>query len=408
MESAKRKRDDDLPRITYHASGRTFDRLFKEKSLDETREVVRRKLGLQRGAVVKLKQLRGGKAIDLEDEDDFDAFRALARAVMSVDVRVTASTPADDLTSAEGASEADGVTTAPTPKTNSTQTADVRDGTPSVARTSKAPTPGSRRKVAFGNSSSSAAKYDSAEGSAPKTKKRKSGAASEATLLKSTLTTPLETPATEDDASSEPPTPIHPPKKNGRAKSNKASTNTGAEESGLTSAPVIPPHSTSNATRASAAETASEDLDDAAPPKKGRTKKGTKDVSGDSVVHDMDSGKRSGKKNAKEPRDAGVYVELPTSHVPSIQSPSVPRKKSKTPKERTATGENVQTTEAETAAKEPSKRTKVSAGSKKKEYATFDDETLKGIIASAAATTNAKALERMNSVRDSQPAETSM
>ncbi|KIJ19042.1 hypothetical protein PAXINDRAFT_97113 [Paxillus involutus ATCC 200175] len=81
--------DNDLPRITYHAEQRTFDRLFKEQSLEETKDVVRRKLGLPSGCIVKLRQIRGAKFIDLEDDDDFDAFRALARYSTTVDVQVT-------------------------------------------------------------------------------------------------------------------------------------------------------------------------------------------------------------------------------------------------------------------------------------------------------------------------------
>ena len=75
------------PRITYQCSGRTFDRLFKgknftiyqtgfvlspfvaneEQSLDETKNVVRKKLRLDHDAAIELAQLRDGKKIDLED-----------------------------------------------------------------------------------------------------------------------------------------------------------------------------------------------------------------------------------------------------------------------------------------------------------------------------------------------------
>jgi hypothetical protein len=78
----------EYPRITYQYLGRTFDRLFKgtklhdlskrvctesvrcaneEQSLDETKNVVRKKLGLGHDAVVDLAQLRDGKRVDLED-----------------------------------------------------------------------------------------------------------------------------------------------------------------------------------------------------------------------------------------------------------------------------------------------------------------------------------------------------
>ncbi|KIJ67635.1 hypothetical protein HYDPIDRAFT_38120 [Hydnomerulius pinastri MD-312] len=90
-EGNKRKRSDleDLPRITYHAEQRTFDRLLKEHSLEQTKDIVRRKLGLSSETNVKLQQIRSGKFIDLEDDDDFDAFRALAKSVPAVDVQVT-------------------------------------------------------------------------------------------------------------------------------------------------------------------------------------------------------------------------------------------------------------------------------------------------------------------------------
>ena len=77
----------EYPRITYQYLGRTFDRLFKgtnftiyqtrfvlslfvanqEQSLDETKNVVRKKLGLGHEDAVELAQLRDGKRIDLED-----------------------------------------------------------------------------------------------------------------------------------------------------------------------------------------------------------------------------------------------------------------------------------------------------------------------------------------------------
>ncbi|ESK96687.1 hypothetical protein Moror_6750 [Moniliophthora roreri MCA 2997] len=86
---AQTSHESNLPRITYHATNRTFDRLFRETSLTEMKQVVRRKLGLAGNEVVLLSQIRSGKLIDLEDDDDFDAFRALAHSAASVDVRVT-------------------------------------------------------------------------------------------------------------------------------------------------------------------------------------------------------------------------------------------------------------------------------------------------------------------------------
>lgn len=90
MASNKRKRDglDDAPglaRITYHADTRAFERLFKgektnfalrlsqcmvphaERSLEELKDAVKRKLGLESGAVVRLKQMRSNMLLDLDD-----------------------------------------------------------------------------------------------------------------------------------------------------------------------------------------------------------------------------------------------------------------------------------------------------------------------------------------------------
>ncbi|KAF8502039.1 hypothetical protein F5888DRAFT_1164520 [Russula emetica] len=76
----------EYPRITYLCPGRTFDRLLKEQSLDETKNVVRKKLGLD--AAIELAQLRDGKRIDLEDDDDFEAFKALTKTSLHATVAV--------------------------------------------------------------------------------------------------------------------------------------------------------------------------------------------------------------------------------------------------------------------------------------------------------------------------------
>ncbi|KAI0344729.1 hypothetical protein BDW22DRAFT_1482912 [Trametopsis cervina] len=97
MESKKRKREDDADPaattvVTYHApNGRTFSRVFKEKSLEHTRETVRKKLNLSPNVKLELAQLRNDKVVDLEDDDDFLALRALARTNMSLDILVTVS-----------------------------------------------------------------------------------------------------------------------------------------------------------------------------------------------------------------------------------------------------------------------------------------------------------------------------
>ncbi|KAG6918551.1 hypothetical protein DXG01_013641 [Tephrocybe rancida] len=99
MESSKkRKRDADYPRIAYHTSTRTFDRLFRENSLAEMKDVARRKLGLDATTSVSFAQIREGKTVDLEDDDDFDAFYSLAHSTKSVDVKVTVDEQPDGTT----------------------------------------------------------------------------------------------------------------------------------------------------------------------------------------------------------------------------------------------------------------------------------------------------------------------
>ncbi|KAI0305598.1 hypothetical protein B0F90DRAFT_1079025 [Multifurca ochricompacta] len=78
----------ECPRITYQAPGRTFDRLFKEQSLNETKDVVRKKLGLSYDSPIELAQLRDGKRIDLEDDDDFEAFKTLATSSLHATVTI--------------------------------------------------------------------------------------------------------------------------------------------------------------------------------------------------------------------------------------------------------------------------------------------------------------------------------
>lgn len=91
--SKKRKRDIDYPRITYDVADRTFDRLFKEESLDEMKQVVRKKMGYSSDIPLHLAQLRDSKTVDLEDDDDFDAFSAATYAVPVIVVRVTVGKP---------------------------------------------------------------------------------------------------------------------------------------------------------------------------------------------------------------------------------------------------------------------------------------------------------------------------
>ncbi|KAG2015748.1 hypothetical protein CC2G_008988 [Coprinopsis cinerea AmutBmut pab1-1] len=85
----KRKREEDYPRITYNAGPRTFDRLFKEESLEEMKNVVRKKLGYSKDVSLQLAQLRDARTVDLEDDDDFEAFCSAARTLPVIVVQVT-------------------------------------------------------------------------------------------------------------------------------------------------------------------------------------------------------------------------------------------------------------------------------------------------------------------------------
>jgi hypothetical protein len=79
----------------------------EEQSLDETKNVVRKKLGLGHDAAVELVQLRDGRRIDLEDgvsssqsftkitqksqfalDDDFEAFKAVTKTSLHATVAV--------------------------------------------------------------------------------------------------------------------------------------------------------------------------------------------------------------------------------------------------------------------------------------------------------------------------------
>ncbi|KDQ57776.1 hypothetical protein JAAARDRAFT_275314 [Jaapia argillacea MUCL 33604] len=88
-EGKKRNLAQDPPRITYHTPDRIFERLFKENSLDELKTTARRKLGLSADHPIQLSQLRDEKTIELEDDDDFDAFRVFSKSTSSMQIRVT-------------------------------------------------------------------------------------------------------------------------------------------------------------------------------------------------------------------------------------------------------------------------------------------------------------------------------
>lgn len=128
MSESSQPSKQDPVRIVYHTGNRTFARLFNgditshhghktrlsslhvERSLEEVKDVVRRKLGLGRETDVSLRQMIASDALlDLEDgeskkkslpnrvrsslnpstDDDFQAFRVLLRSSVSVDIQVT-------------------------------------------------------------------------------------------------------------------------------------------------------------------------------------------------------------------------------------------------------------------------------------------------------------------------------
>ncbi|KAH7913473.1 hypothetical protein BJ138DRAFT_624695 [Hygrophoropsis aurantiaca] len=184
MEGIKRKRSDELmiPRITYHAHGRTFDRLFKEESLEEMIDVVRKKLDLPSTSVIKLAQIRDGKPIDLEDDGDFDAFHALTRTLRVADVQVSASALTDTVDNAASALQAKNATSLSTNSTTgnvSTPVSAVNHSASNVASGSTKPISRKKRRVSFDNSSVNDANQ-SMEHSTSKPKKQKSAIATEA------------------------------------------------------------------------------------------------------------------------------------------------------------------------------------------------------------------------------------
>ncbi|KAL5507351.1 hypothetical protein ACEPAH_6807 [Sanghuangporus vaninii] len=93
METKKRKRQAGHPRIMFTTSTRTFERLLKESSLRALKFSVGKKLGLDSKTTVELCQIRDGKTIDLEDEDDFDAFKSYAVSNGVAEVKVIVSSP---------------------------------------------------------------------------------------------------------------------------------------------------------------------------------------------------------------------------------------------------------------------------------------------------------------------------
>ncbi|KAF5393218.1 hypothetical protein D9757_000707 [Collybiopsis confluens] len=84
----QRKRDANVPRITYQVGSRTFIRLFREESLAEIKGVVRKKLELPKDCKLRLAHFHDGRLADLDDEDDFDVFYLAAHEKMALEVVV--------------------------------------------------------------------------------------------------------------------------------------------------------------------------------------------------------------------------------------------------------------------------------------------------------------------------------
>ncbi|KAH9942319.1 uncharacterized protein BXZ73DRAFT_97732 [Epithele typhae] len=90
MGQKKRKRDgyEEGTLVTFHAPDKVFSRVYKGESLSETREQVRKKLDLPNDASMRFARMHEGNVIVLDDEDDFEAFRYVARNCDSIDVSV--------------------------------------------------------------------------------------------------------------------------------------------------------------------------------------------------------------------------------------------------------------------------------------------------------------------------------
>ncbi|KAI0742048.1 hypothetical protein C8Q80DRAFT_1197644 [Daedaleopsis nitida] len=88
MESLKRNREEEGTLVTFHAPDMTFSRVYKGQSLDETKALVRKKLGVADDVSIRLARLHEGRPVALDDDGDFEAFRHLARLVSILDVSV--------------------------------------------------------------------------------------------------------------------------------------------------------------------------------------------------------------------------------------------------------------------------------------------------------------------------------
>ncbi|PPR00987.1 hypothetical protein CVT24_000281 [Panaeolus cyanescens] len=153
----KRKREPDTLRVTYDAETRTFDRLFKEHSLEEMKAVIRKKMALPSSEKLHLYQVRDGKSIDLEDAEDFEAFAASARISATATVRVVIGGKACQ----SGVPNLNGIQVPHKSKTKkqsepSQQTPSVASPAPDSNGTSPdSPRPAKKRRVSFVEATSS-------------------------------------------------------------------------------------------------------------------------------------------------------------------------------------------------------------------------------------------------------------
>ncbi|EED82117.1 predicted protein [Postia placenta Mad-698-R] len=76
--------------VTFHAPsvGRTFERVFRDASLSDTHSAIKKKLGLPGNTAIRLARVENGRMIDLEDDDDFDVFHALAHQQSRLEVSI--------------------------------------------------------------------------------------------------------------------------------------------------------------------------------------------------------------------------------------------------------------------------------------------------------------------------------
>ncbi|RDB25241.1 hypothetical protein Hypma_007768 [Hypsizygus marmoreus] len=285
----KRKRDADFPRITYHvdASARSFDRLFKERSLSEMKDVARRKLNVSSDTPITFAQLREGKTIDLEDDDDFDAFYSVAHSTSSVDITVTVGIP--------GTEPIQPVSSAPmTPskakkkkrklEVSASQVLPVGDTHPTKDSQRSPPRPDNvtdkgKRKISFGEPSDGNKKVPESGGPHKKKRKNRSGDNS----IASDTSPPLDSSNLVGAVDSTPPRRPTSLSKNSRFELPvvrlEASTSTPVQGAVETQAPTQREHSKKKKKQVGQeAETSSVDkfLPSSAPPTESKQKKKTK------------------------------------------------------------------------------------------------------------------------------------